>query len=245
MGLFDLIRFRCETRPGETQKDALQRTFESRSAVYHKSCVDNYNKQHFERAKNPKIKREKKGESSTESASECKRARRSPVDSKRFCSKEDDLANLCAGGTLHATDNRVNSQHNEEFSNRLWDKAVKLNDLRIVGILSAGTVAAREIWYHKQCLVGYNNSYIKVVNEEEKKKTNNPQHAFQEEHHFRKLTVYINERQKLKIISNILLTLIMRLYLLRSSFKSYVLFLLMDAIQGKKDLATLLKPSQT
>ena len=73
--------------------------------------------------------------------------------------KADDECNLCAGRTKHATAGSVNEEKNRSFSEKLWERASKLEDSRILNFLSAGSAAARELNYHPVCLVEFYNRY--------------------------------------------------------------------------------------
>ena len=71
-----------------------------------------------------------------------KRSRRSDCPTKiefgelkcLFCWEIDSSENLCAAGTMHATSEKVNEKHVQNFSEKLSEKALKLmiRDLRMV-----------------------------------------------------------------------------------------------------------------
>ena len=74
--------------------------------------------------------------------------------------------NLCAGGTQHATADSLNEDKNRSFNEKLWERASKLEDSRILNFLSAGSAAAREFNYHPVCVVEFYNRYNRKVNQE-------------------------------------------------------------------------------
>ena len=87
-----------------------------------------------------------------------------------FCWEIDSSENLCAAGTMHTTSEKVNEKHVQNFTEKLSEKALKLNDSHVLTKLSTGNVATNEIFYHKRCLKTFDNKYNAVVNSELKRK---------------------------------------------------------------------------
>ena len=193
---FSLEHFGCENNEA-----SILAKLKAKRAVYHHNCVSNFNK----KLKRALEKREKESSKQLEAIPiPNKRSRRSEeqpislgVNKCLFCMKIDDLTNLCAGGTQHATADSVNEENNRSFSEKLWDRASKLEDTRILKFLSGGTAASRELNYHPACLAGFHNRYTSKVNQEVREKSLDPNQRIKSELHFRKIIVHvIDQRQR-------------------------------------------------
>ena len=74
-----------------------------------------------------------------------------------FCRILGKPSNLCAAWTLHAQSDKVHTSHVSQFTETLWNKALKLNETQELTAISTGDVTANEIYYHKKCLMRFNN----------------------------------------------------------------------------------------
>lgn len=164
---------------------------EEHNGLHHHSCVLNLQtklKRHLDKVKNDSIssnKRQKRSDSSKITLGEFKCL---------FCGKEDDVSNLCAGGTLYSTKSKINHENNKAFSEKLWMQASRLQNSRVLNFLSQGTAAAREMNYHKACLTKFHNSYRSLVNLEN---SNISEIDFKKELHFRKVVSFILSQRRL------------------------------------------------
>ena len=85
-----------------------------------------------------------------------------------FCGVADDVSNLCAGGTQHATSKEINDEKIRAFSENLWRQASKLQNSRVLSFLSLGFTEAQEMNYHRVCLTEFHNRYRGLVTAEAK-----------------------------------------------------------------------------
>jgi len=166
-------------------------------AVYHHNCVSNFRQ---------KVKRKLNKKDTEKSSSSNKRTKRSDSQSINlgelkclFCMKEDIPSNLCAGGTQHATIDSVNEVKNRNFTDKLWSRAAKLDDTRILNFLSAGSAAARELNYHLACLSEFYYKYDKKISQEIKESSLNLSQKYQAELHFRKIIEHIIDQRHLGV----------------------------------------------
>ena len=83
-----------------------------------------------------------------------------------FCRILDKPSNLCAAGTLHAQSDKVHTSHVSQFTETLRTKALKLNETQVLTSISTGDVTANEIYYHKKCLMQFNNKYSAAIKQE-------------------------------------------------------------------------------
>ena len=111
--------------------------------------------------------------------------------------KADDECNLSAGGTQHATAGSVNEEKIRSFIEKLWERASKLEDSRILNFLSAGSTAARELNNHPLCLVEFYNQYNRKVNQEVRERSLDSNQRYQSELHFRKIIVHVLDQRHL------------------------------------------------
>ena len=206
IGAFSLEKFGCENDSPAT----IEAKFKENRAVYHKSCVSDYSKLKLERATKKYDKEERKRkESASVDNQDNKRAKRSDPSSTIkmgelkciFCTKVDDGENLCAAGTLHATDDDLDHTHNNEFTEKLREKALKIGDSRLMSILAVKTVAVNEYYYHKHCLISFNNQYNKYLNDEQKRRSIDMRKIFREHVHFRKIIGFIQDQRRLGLKS--------------------------------------------
>ena len=79
-----------------------------------------------------------------------------------FCTKYDDLCNLMAAGTYHASQKKVNTTHLKELETK-WLKWASCLDgyVHVVTALSMGDLAANEFYYHKVCYSDFYNAYCR------------------------------------------------------------------------------------
>ena len=141
---FSLEKFGCHTDEKNSEKlqGELQQIFTKHKAVFHKSCVSEYNAQKLQCA----MKRNQKllGSSLTVSSSSSietvakKRVRRSDSIEKLslgesqclFCRILEKQSNLCAAGTLHAQSDKVYTSHVSQSPETLHQKIYQRNFLR-------------------------------------------------------------------------------------------------------------------
>ena len=78
-----------------------------------------------------------------------------------FCnvSERDKPQTLCAAGTFHPSTQTNNELHVYDFTEKIKNMALFLDDLEIFSKLSTGNVASSEIYYHKICLNALVNRY--------------------------------------------------------------------------------------
>ena len=104
-------------------QEELKSIFIANKGCYHKKCVSDYNKTKLERA----IKRSEKALKRPtltifDESGPSKRTRRHDEKIKfgeskcLFCVMVDDTANMCAAGTLHATDVKADKKHAVKFT---------------------------------------------------------------------------------------------------------------------------------
>ena len=101
-------------------KPRFYETFVAHNATYHKNCRSRYNKFHFQK-KQRKVQTQNKDSPSTSAQPSTRLSTRSSTEIRSFasnfcciCSKTDSANNLCAGGTYHASQLKVDSSINEE-----------------------------------------------------------------------------------------------------------------------------------
>ena len=123
-------------------------------ARYHHKCKSRYNTQKIDR-----ILDKRKKQNPAEGPSE-KRTTRSSYDKNEFgslfcaiCGKQDDMDNLHAAGTFHATKNNVDASHNDELTTQWKVMAMKTGKERLLALLSSGDTTCNELWYHGECNV--------------------------------------------------------------------------------------------
>ena len=156
--------------------------------MYHHNCVSNIHR---------KLTRALEKEAKAKQIP-CKRSRRSeeqPIvlgeNKCLFCLQIDELKNLCAGGTKHASASSLDQESNISFTKRLWEEASVLEDDRVLRFLSNGTAASRELNYHNNCLTAFHNRYRDKM----AKKQAEHNLAMTTEIHFRKILMYIKEQR--------------------------------------------------
>ena len=177
-GKFDLIRFGC------SDSETLKSLFQTNNARYHHQCVARFNKQKLLRAK---AIHEKEQDKLNDHDLDSKRLRRSDPENQielgetkcLFCLQLDDPRNLCAAGTLHAKSKTLDLDHVHEFTDRIKNNALKINNMKVLSHLSSGDVTTNELFYHKNCLVNFNNQYQSEMNKETN--MNNSTQTFQVE----------------------------------------------------------------
>ena len=69
-----------------------------------------------------------------------------------FCNtvESDKPETLCAAGTFHALAQKNNEQHIREFTEKVKNMALFLDELEIFSKLSTGDAASSEVFYHKR-----------------------------------------------------------------------------------------------
>ena len=65
-----------------------------------------------------------------------------------FCLEEDEDSNLCAAGTLHASDGKINSSHVQRLTEEWKNMAALLEDSDLLVRLSGGDLASNKVYYH-------------------------------------------------------------------------------------------------
>ena len=110
-----------------------------------------------------------------------------------FCQISDKQSNLSAAGTLHAQSNKVCTSHVSQFTETLQIKALKLNETQVVTAISTGDITANDIYYHKKCLMWFNNKYSAAI-KQETATPDNPSEKFFEELHFWKIIHFVKEQ---------------------------------------------------
>ena len=190
--MFSIELFSCEN----TEAAILARLVE-KQAVYHSNCVST-SRRSLQRKNDESEK--KNNESSVIPNKRSRRSEEQPMplgESKcLFCLKDDDPNNLRAGGMKHASASNVNAENDESFSKKLRERAIKLNDTRILTFLSSGTAAARELNYHVTCLSGFYNRYRSLVQLEEKMDDLESSRKIQCELHFQKVVAYVIQERR-------------------------------------------------
>ena len=83
-----------------------------------------------------------------------------------FCRILDKPSNFCAAGTLHVQSDKVHTFHVSQFTETLRTKALKLNETQLLTTISTDDVTANEIYYHKKCLMQFNNKYSAAIMKE-------------------------------------------------------------------------------
>ena len=173
---------------------------------YHKSCVSKYNAQKLERA----VKRSEKTlkrPSSSETIEESGPSKRTRSHDEKitfgeskclFCITVDVEENMCAAGTMHATDEKTDKKHVVNFTEQLKIQALKLNKSHIIETLSSvGDVTAKEIWYHKLCYNTFINSYDSLLRKEAKEAQEKKDNEFHKAIFFRRVVVYVIEQRNM------------------------------------------------
>ena len=105
-----------------------------------------------------------------------------------ICRLADDVSNLCADGTQHATSKKINEEKNQTFKDKLWRKASKLQGSRVLSFLSLGSTAPQEMNYHRVCLTEFHNRYRALVTAEAKEQ---PFDSYKTELHFCKIVIHV------------------------------------------------------
>ena len=131
MGKFQIDKFNSQSYDPET----LEKLFSARKAVYHKNCFSKFNQQKRLRAQ--KAFDTHLNDSHNELVSP-KRAR-NDASSKillgelkcLFCMKPDTSKSLCAAGTLHAKQTKVNENHVREFTENIKAQANALGETQM------------------------------------------------------------------------------------------------------------------
>ena len=95
------------------------------NAVYHYNCFSN-NQQKLKKY----LEKRKRDDDKKKEAKANKRSKRSDIEETPpivlgeykclFCGVADDVSNLCAGGTQHATSKKINEEKNGAFSDNPW-----------------------------------------------------------------------------------------------------------------------------
>ena len=105
-----------------------------------------------------------------------------------ICGIADDVSNLCAGGTQHATSKKINEEKNRSFKDKLWRQTSKLQGSLVLSFLSLGSTAAQEMNYHCVCLTKFHNRYRALVTVEAKEQ---PFDSYKTELHFYKIVIHV------------------------------------------------------
>ena len=110
-----------------------------------------------------------------------------------FCGVANDVSNLCADETEHATSQKINEEKNRAFSDNLWRQVSKLQSSRVLSVLCLGFAAAWEMNYHCACLTEFHHRYRALVTGEAKEQ---PFDSYETELHFCKIVMHaLNQRR--------------------------------------------------
>ena len=136
--LFLMEKFSCDNN-----EQTILKMIKVNKAVYHHNCVSN-NQQKLTRSS----EKRNRGNDKKKEAKANKRCKRSDIEETPpivlgeyeclFCGVADDVSNLCAGGTQHATSKKINEEKNRAFSDNLWRQASKLQDSRVLSFFLLG-----------------------------------------------------------------------------------------------------------
>ena len=175
--------------------------FKASNAVYHHNCVSS-NQQNLKSS----VEKIKRDEDKKKVAKANKKSKRSDIEETPtiilgeykclFCGVANDVSNLFAGGTQHATSKKINEEKNRAFSDNLWRQASKLQDSCVLNFLSLGSAAAREINYHRVRLTEFYNRYWALVTAEAKEQ---PFDSYKTELHFRKIVMHVLNQRELRV----------------------------------------------
>ena len=189
--LFSVEKFSCDNN-----EQTILEIFKANNAVYHHNCISN-NQQKWKRS----LEKRKRDDDMKKEAKVNKRSKRSNIEETPpiilrekclFCGAADDVSNLCAGGTQHATSKKINKQKNRAFSDNLWQQASKLQDSRVLSFLSLGTGVAQEMNCHRVCLIECHNRYRALVTAEAKEQLFD---SYKTELHFRKTVMHVLDQR--------------------------------------------------
>ena len=191
---------RSHLKNSEKLQGELLLIFKEHKAVYHKSCVSEYKAQKLQGA----MKRNKKlldTSLTVSSSSSIKTVAKKRVwqsgsieklslgESKYLlCQILDKQSNLRTTGTLHAQSDKVHTFHVSQFNETLQTKALKLNETQVITAISTDN----EIYYHKKCLMQFNNKYSAAL-KQETATPDNPSDNFFQELHFQKIIHFVKE----------------------------------------------------
>ena len=191
---------RSHLKNSEKLQGELLQIFKEHKAVYHKSCVLEYKAQKLQGA----MKRNKKlldTSLTVSSSSSIKTVAKKRVwqsgsieklslgESKYLlCQILDKQSNLRTTGTLHAQSDKVHTFHVSQFNETLQTKALKLNETQVITAISTDN----EIYYHKKCLMQFNNKYSAAL-KQETATPDNPSDNFFQELHFQKIIHFVKE----------------------------------------------------
>ena len=191
---------RSHLKNSEKLQGELLQIFKEHKAVYHKSCVSEYKAQKLQGA----MKRNKKlldpsltiSSSSSIKTVAKKRVQQSGSIEKLslgeskylLCRILDKESNLCATGTLHVQSDKVHTSHVSQFNETLQTKALKLNETQVITAISTDN----EIYYHKKCLMQFNNKYSAAL-KQETATPDNPSDNFFQELHFQKIIHFVKK----------------------------------------------------
>ena len=191
---------RSHLKNSEKLQGELLQIFKEHKAVYHKSCVSEYKAQKLQGA----MKRNKKlldTSLTVSSSSSIKTVAKKRVwqsgsieklslgESKYLlCQILDKQSNLRTTGTLHAQSDKVHTFHVSQFNETLQTKALKLNETQVITAISTDN----EIYYHKKCLMQFNNKYSAAL-KQETVTPDNPSDNFFQELHFQKIIHFVKE----------------------------------------------------
>ena len=113
-----------------------------------------------------------------------------------FCGVADDMSNLCAGGTQHATSKEINDEKNWACSDNLWRQASELQNSRVFSFFSLGSTEDQEMNYHRLCLTEFHNRYRGLVTAEAKEQQCD---WYKTELHFRKIVMHVLDQRRLGV----------------------------------------------
>ena len=191
---------RSHLKNSEKLQGELLQIFKEHKAVYHKSCVSEYKAQKLQGA----MKRNKKlldTSLTVSSSSSIKTVAKKRVwqsgsieklslgESKYLlCQILDKQSNLRTTGTLHAQSDKVHTFHVSQFNETLQTKALKLNETQVITAISTDN----EIYYHKKCLMQFNNKYSAAL-KQETATPDNPSDNFFQKLHFQKIIHFVKK----------------------------------------------------
>ena len=80
-----------------------------------------------------------------------------------FCSEFDNIINMCAAGSYHANNKKVDAKHNEELTKRWREMALLVGNQKVLQMLAQGDLAANDIFYHEACYKAFVKEYNRVL----------------------------------------------------------------------------------
>ena len=129
------------------------------SAKYHHNCKNNFSEFKMNKKLTSATKR-LKVEPNIKAAERPMRGESSALKSLCIiCNKYDDIQNMCAAGSWHATKSKLSGKHVSKLTEQWREMARVTNDDGLVSRLAIGDLGANSSFYHKICYTGFYNRY--------------------------------------------------------------------------------------